>query len=241
MANDNFIKTRWGKAICIGLVAAVIITTAILLIRRCAINNTIPAPYELSESEKFLIGTWEIYDVGFADSVPESGSKAYTTDPKLTELWERAQLLGFIFDGTVIDSAGSTPTKGSNDAYLQASGNTNRNWALPTAPADTPTDYSCYNVFAKCKNNDGLLYFYFTHDPSDTNAYDNLMNNQSILHFANYYAYQDEWGSYHELAPINSTVVGRRAQAVTERDTIRLTLIPYNSADRIVWYEFARI
>lgn len=237
------LKTRWGKVLCTCMIAAVIITTIVLGICQCAQKNTFK-PYELNEAEKFLIGKWTIYDIGFADSLPESGVKAYTTEPKLTYLWEQAQHCGFIFNGNCVDytesSTGVPATKESKNVFMGARGNTSHNIGMGDLANET-MDFTQYNIYAKSKSNNGLLYYYFTKDPSDPNVYDHLIYNISTLYFANYYSYQDEWGGYFDCAPINSTVVGRRAQALTEKDTLRMTLIPYKSTDRIVWYEFARV
>ena len=84
------LKTRWGQALCACMIAAVIITAIVLGISQCAAKNSASQPYELNAAEKFLVGKWAIYDIGFEDSLVESGVKAYTTEPKLTYLWEQA-------------------------------------------------------------------------------------------------------------------------------------------------------
>ena len=239
------LKTRWGQALCACMIAAVIITAIVLGISQCAAKNSASQPYELNAAEKFLVGKWAIYDIGFEDSLVESGVKAYTTEPKLTYLWEQAQHCGFIFNGNCVDyteSSTSAPaTKESKNVFMGAIGNTSINIGMGDLANET-MDFTQYNIYAKSKSDNGLLYYYFTPDPSDPNAYDHLIYNQNALYFNNYYVYQEnEWDSGYQAAPINSTVVGRRAQALTEKDTLRMTLIPYKSTDRIVWYEFARV
>ncbi len=122
------LKTRWGQILCSCLIAAVIITCIILGISQCATKSSESKPYELSESEKFLIGRWAIYDIGFEDSLVESGVKAYTTEPILTYLWEQAQNCGFIFNGKCVNYTNITPYSARGKCkkvVMAATGNTN--------------------------------------------------------------------------------------------------------------------
>lgn len=191
-----------------------------------------PLQYELNSAEKFLVGKWKIHDIGFADSLPENGQKAYTTDERLTQLWEMAQNYGFIFDGTISEDS----QQNSTNVYLRASGRTSTNLAFLDIDS-VSTQNMNYNVFARTVYGDGSLNYYFTHDPSDTTAYNNLdIPNSSRLSFFNYYNDTDT-----STRPINSVVAGKRAESLTEKDTLRMTLIPAKSTDKVLWYEFERV